>query len=83
MDSPNYKCSNLEYNDVEVKHSDVELHNPDEVEEQAQVVDEDEETDICSTISSMLHVFTWRHVYICVQFKVCYNIFVYNFEYII
>lgn len=30
---------------VEVEHSDAELHNPNEVEEEAQVVDEYEETD--------------------------------------
>ena len=29
---------------VEVEHSDAELHNPDEVEEEARVTDEDEET---------------------------------------
>lgn len=34
-------------------------------------------------ISSMLHIFIWRYLYIYMQFLVCYNIFVYNLEYII
>lgn len=34
-----------EYIPIEMKQSDVELHNPDEVDKQAQVADEVEETD--------------------------------------